>query len=129
MDEALDRVIRAATLVDPTQRPSAAQLRELLRDAGLSALGPGPTDPVEVVDEFAAIRGLATGPMQPTVASGGTPRLPPLPPPPPPPAPRSTRPEPPAAHPVAPRPSRVPAYLLLLLGVVGLVVAGWLLLG
>ena len=125
----LDLVVHA-TREDPAARPaSATAMRETL--APLVALPPPPDEPaVEVPDRFPA----TTLPFSPRPAT--------YPPPPPPPPPSASRtPSTPTAVTMGPgtqvlaaprvdaRPSALPGVLLLVLGLLGLAVATWLLVG
>ncbi|WP_139979929.1 serine/threonine-protein kinase [Nocardioides litoris] len=126
-----DRLLGLVSLLtrpDPAERPqTATEARGLL--AGLvAAAEPQPGDaPVVVPDRFPQ----ETLPDSPR---GPAPGFPPPPPTPPPPPGRGTRgtqvlAADPAAPPTAARPSALPGVALVVLGLVGLVVATWLLLG
>ncbi len=136
-DVARDRllaVIGAATRADPALRPAdASTMRAALAATGLLALPPSPGEDVVVPDRFeAATVGLPAtqapapptlGPPRsaaPTHRDGGTAVL----------GRESTVAFGAGLHPAAPRrPSVVPGVALVLIGLVGLVVATWLLLG
>lgn len=136
-------LIAAATAFDPAARPSATDLRRHASLRALLALPPDPGDPIEVVDEYGALPspvGTVVSPPPPppstptgtagTVAAAASPYPRPtsvLPPPPPPTqaVPSRTIAE---AEPTG-GPSRVPAMLLIVVGVLGLLASAWLLLG
>ncbi|KAA1415491.1 serine/threonine protein kinase [Nocardioides humilatus] len=126
-DAVLD-LAAAASAHDPADRPTAAQLRTHPAMHRLLALPPDPADPITIGDVFPPLpaQDPSTGVRtveSPTTAYSPSP-TPVTPPPPPPPPPPAT-----VQHPIAaPARAGVLAPLLLLLaGVVGLVISGWLL--
>ncbi|RHW26508.1 serine/threonine protein kinase [Nocardioides immobilis] len=133
--DAVVDLIAAATAYDPEARPSATELRALPALRRLLDLPADPADPITVTDVF---------PPLPVAAGGGTvaratAAYPPPPPtgpssaptiPPPPAPPRRTQEE--TLHQLVPSPARpgvLAPVLLLVIGLLGLVVSGWLLLG
>lgn len=122
--DAVLEVVAAATAYDAARRPSAAELRTHPALRGLVARWDDPAlaDDLSVPDEF---------PPTPDVSATNLPTAPYPPPPPPPPPPR-TRPDldAPVPAPVRAR-ARAPrdAYVLLGVGLIGLLVALFLLLG
>lgn len=131
----------AATAYDPAARPSATELRRHPALRALLALPPDPNDPIDVVDEYGSLPTPSPpsppGRTSPPTRSGTAPVTAAsyprptsvLPPPPPPPThavPNGTIAQAPAP---AAGPSRVPAVVLLVVGVLGLLASAWLLLG
>jgi serine/threonine-protein kinase len=130
--DAVVDVIAAASVHDPAARPTAGALRAHPSLRWLLALPPDPADPITVTDVF------------PPMPDGTAMRrqAPPPPPPPPPPSPGADRlttsysPVPTPAQPTLQHPVTTPTragvlapLLLILAGLVGLAVSGWLLLG
>ncbi|MEZ0577417.1 serine/threonine-protein kinase [Nocardioides sp. MH1] len=129
-DAVLD-LAAAASAHDPAARPTAAQLRTHPALQRLLALPVDPADPIDVRDVFPPIPSGMLAAEQPTTSyappATPTPHLPPPPPPPP-----LSSGAPTSLHTPAPvdRRARVLApALLIVAGLVGLVVSGWLLVG
>lgn len=138
-DRARDAVvdlIEATSSYDAAARPTAAQLRTHPALRLLLDLPPDPADPITITDVFPPLPGSmgtfprATVGYPPPTGTGSSPTaLPPPPPPPPPPPSRTQKETRLPAPPVPTRPGVLAPVLLLVLGVLGLVVSGWLLLG
>ncbi len=122
--DAVLELIATATAYDPAARPDAAALRAHPALRRLLELPPDPADPITIQDVFPP---LPTGTVPRPAAQRATT---PPPPPPPPPPPARTAEE--TIHQPAPATARkgvLAPVLLLVLGLLGLVVSGWLLIG
>lgn len=131
--DAVVDLIAAASVADPGARPTAGALRGHPSLRWLLALPADPADPITISEVFPPLPSQAS----PSPSSSS-------PPPPPPPAPHPTAERPTAAYSPAPTPVQPTLHhpvavsvgrgllapvLLLLAGLVGLAVSGWLLLG
>jgi serine/threonine protein kinase len=136
--DAVVDLIEATSSYDPNARPSATELRTHPSLQLLLELPPDPADPITITDVFPPLPGSmgtfprATAAYPPPTAAGpsSAPTMPPTPPTPPPPPPPRTQEE--SLVPSVPAPGRrgvLAPVLLMVLGVLGLVVSGWLLLG
>jgi len=133
--DAVVDLIAAATAYDPAARPTAAQLRAHPALRLLLELPPDPADPITITDVFPPLPGTGVDPATaafpppaPTAAPTARPTMPP-PPPPPPPARRTHEETLHQPRPAPVRPSVLAPVLLLVVGLLGLAVSGWLLLG
>jgi serine/threonine-protein kinase len=149
--DAVVDLIEAASSHDPAARPSATELRGHPALRVLLDLPPDPADPITITDVFPPLPDGAGGTLPsatagyppPTAVPGpsSAPTMPPHPPSPPPPPPSSQPSSQPPARRTKEEETRLPAtaaptrpgvlapLLLLVLGVLGLLVSGWLLLG
>jgi serine/threonine-protein kinase len=140
--DAVVDLIEVMSASDPAARPGATDLRSHPALQRLLALPPDPADPITVTDVFPPLPGTLARPDQRTVdyapptagLTSGPTMTPPPPAFPPPPPPVGTHAE--TRHSPLPAPVAAPArpgvlapVLLMVLGVLGLVVSGWLLLG
>ncbi len=128
--DAVLELITASTSYDAAARPSATKLRGHPALRRLLELPPDPADPITITDVFPPLPAATAG----TVAMTGTmvrPAAPTLPPPPPPPPPPVRTAEETMHQPVAApvRSSVLAPVLLLIVGLLGLAVSGWLLIG
>jgi len=128
--DAVVDLIAAATAYDPTARPSATELRGHPALRRLLDLPADPTDPITITDVFPPLPVTGGGTVArataayPPPPAGPAPTMPPPPPPP-------TRTQEETIHHRVPsaRPGVLAPVLLLVAGLLGLVVSGWLLLG
>ncbi|WP_322937412.1 serine/threonine-protein kinase [Nocardioides bizhenqiangii] len=134
--DAVVDLIEATSSDDPAARPSATELRAHPSLRRLLELPPDPADPIVITEVFPPLPS-GTGGSGDTLPRATAPHPPPttgpasaptMPPPPPP--PRRTQEETVLPSPAAPIPAGVLApVLLLVVGLLGLAVSGWLLLG
>ncbi|WP_223162724.1 serine/threonine-protein kinase [Nocardioides antri] len=127
-DAVLDLIV-AATPHDPAARPTAAELRTHPALRFLLGLPPDPADPIAITDVFPPLPARTGEDPDRTTAPHSPPTAVVVPPPPPPP-PARTQAET-AYQPVPARTSTgvLAPVLLLVLGILGLLVSGWLLTG